>query len=224
MRSGFARFAVLLLAALAGVLPAETVTVYYNQAAWQAAMSAQGSNPLTTIGFNASQWTSSVKYSPTYTTQVSQSTTAASNGMTVSVDSQFSAPGYAATSTLGHVANGVWTDEISKYGSTTFNFSDPIYGFGGDFDISGGNGLYIAGVGDVGVGASGYNGFIGVIESAPMDSIFISWGDGGVDCFSNSYKLSNFHVATLPTPEPNFGYAVGGLLVAAVSYFLWKRP
>jgi hypothetical protein len=226
MKNGFAR-AALLLVDLACLVPACPVTVYYNQAAWQAAMSQQGNDQLMTIGFVSSQWTSAVEYSPAFTGLVSQSTTAASNGMAVSVDSGFSEPGYAATSTLGHVANGVWTDDISKYGSTSFTFGTPIYGFGGDFEISGATGLYISGVGDVGVGtSSGYDGFIGVVTELPMDSIFISWGSGGnsTDYFGNSYTLTNFAVDTSATPEPSFKYAVAGLLVLAAIWCIRRPP
>jgi hypothetical protein len=87
--------------------------------------------------------------------------------------------------------------------------------------------LYISGVGNVGAGASsGYDGFIGVITDLPMDSIFISWGSGGnsADCFGNSYTLNNFAVDTSPTPEPNFKYAVAGLLVLGAIRCIRRRP
>jgi hypothetical protein len=203
------------------------VGVYFSQADWEAAMSSQGANPLTTISFASSQWTDGMQVSPTYTALVSQSGTAASNGMAVSAVSGYGAPGIADNSTLGHVSNGIWTDVISKYGSTTFSFSDAIYGFGGDFNIANGNGLFISPVGELpypvsASGASplpGYNGFIGIVSDQPMDSFLISWGDNGScsGCVGNSYTLSEFMVgAALPTPEPNFSYVVAGLLILVI--------
>jgi hypothetical protein len=224
------------LGLFARVLPATTVGVYLNRADWEAAMGTQGAGSLATIGFNNSQWTDSIQLSSNFTALVSQSTTAASNGMSISAISGYSSPGWVDNSTLGHVANGMWTDNLSKYGSTTFNFSDSIYGFGGDFDIGGGNGLYLSSGGEVpyptyngkvlfGSAYPGYNGFIGIISNQPMDSILISWGDNGscAQCFGNSYTLSNLAVDIIATPEPNFQYVFVGLVILAASYFLFKR-
>ena len=165
-------------------LAACSVGVYYSQAAWQTAMMQQTGSSLTAIGFNGTQWSSMMLYTPASTTLVSQSSASAGNGMSVSVDSGFGAQGWADPSTLGHVANGAWTDTISKYGSTSFNFSEPIYGFGGDFSIAGSNGLYIGGLGDVGTGSGGYDGFIGYVFKQPVGSLLLSYGDGG---FGNTY-------------------------------------
>lgn len=209
----------------APLLSANSVTVYYDQAAWQAAMTQQGAAPLTNISFAASDWTSSVQYSSGFTGLLSQSTMAASNGMTVSIDSGFSAPGWAAFSTLGQVANGVWMDNLSKYGTTTFTFGDPIYGFGGDFDIAESNGLYFGGIGNVGGGSSDDGGFIGIISNQPMSSLLISWGTAGnnVDYFSNSYTLTNLEVGVSPIPEPDFRWVFAGLTALLISRIAYRR-
>lgn len=229
------------LAAFAGVLvalfvrtsPGATVGVYFNQADWEAAMSLNGANQLTSVGFDDSQWTTSLQTLPSSTTLVSQSSSAASNGMGITIDSTCSAPGVCGS--LGQVSNGFWVDDLAKYGSTTFNFGSDIYGFGGDFDISGGNGLFISPAGDLPYpyydGANpffyypGYNGFIGIISDQPMSDIFISWGDNGscYECFGNSYTISNFQVATIATPEPNFRFVLAGLLVLAALRSPWCR-
>jgi hypothetical protein len=198
---------------------AATVTVYFNQADWQAAISA----PLTSINFDNSNWTNSLHYANNYTSMVSQSASAASNGMNVSIVSGYGAPGYVDNSTLGHVSNGMFVDNISKYGSTTFNFGDNIYGFGGYFNIAGSNGLYLGPTGYLTTPITGsnpsYSGFIGIVSSDPVDSLFVSWGDNGsYDCYSNSYTLSDFQVDTLPTPEPNFKYFFAFLLILASGF------
>lgn len=213
------------LCLFAPLLDAGSITVYYNQAAWQAAMNQQSANPLTSISFASSEWSSSVQYSPSFTGLLSQSTTAASNGMTVSIDSGFSAPGWASFSSLGQVFNGMWVDNLSKYGATTFSFGDPIYGFGADFDIAHPNGLYFGGVGDVGSCSSAYDGFIGIISDQPLDSLLISWGSAGncLDCFSNSYTLTNLEVGMLPIPEPDFRWGFGGFTLLVISRLLYPR-
>ena len=198
-------------------------------------MGQQGKNTLATVGFNSSQWISSLQYTSSLTEEVSRSTTAASNGMAITVDSGFSAPGWADPSTLGHVANGAWTDSISKYGTTTFNFSDSIDGFGGNFNITGGNGLYIEGVGEVpyaeytgplylGSAYPSYHGFIGFVLNQPSDSLLISWGDNGscAQCFANSYTLSGLEVGTLATPEPNFGYVLAGMVILITGFWIYR--
>lgn len=193
---------------------ADQVGLYFERADWEAAMSLHGTNPLTSIGFDRERWTSSLILYPNSTDAVSQS----DQGITVT--SGYSAPGYADNSTLGHVANGIWVDNISKYGSTSFAFANSIFGFGGDFNITGANGLYLSPIGDVGGGTSGYQGFIGIISDQPMNSFLISWGESGgcYACFGNSYSLSGLEVATLPIPEPDFRYAFTGLFIAVVGY------
>lgn len=196
---------------------AATVDVYFNEADWQAAINA----PLTSISFDNSDWASSLQYANNYTSMVSQSTSAATNGMNVSIVSGYGAPGTVDNSTLGHVSNGMFVDDISKYGSTTFHFGDNIYGFGGYFNIAGSNGLYLGPTGYLTTPITGsdpsYSGFIGIVSDQPMNGLFISWGDNGnlFDCYSNSYTLSDLQVATLPTPEPNFKYFFAALLVVA---------
>jgi hypothetical protein len=202
------------------LLPAASVGIYFNEADWQSAFS----NQLTSIDFDNSDWTSSLHYANNYTSMVSQSSTAASNGMNLSVISGYGAPGFVDNSTLGHVSNGEFVDAISKYGGTTFQFGDNIYGFGGYFNIAGSNGLYLGPAGNLITPTTGstpaYSGFIGIITDQPMDNFFISWGDNGCcyGCYSNSYTLSDLQVATLPTPEPNFKYFFAGLLILALGY------
>ncbi len=182
----------------------------------------QVADPLATISFARTQWSSSAQYSLGFTGLLSQSSSAADNGMTVSMYSGFSRPGWADLTTLGHVANGVWTDTLSKYGTTTFSFGDPIYGFGGNFDVALSNGLYIGGAGNVAGGSSAYDGFIGVISDQPLDSLWLSWGSGGdaSDIFGNSYILSNLQVGVVPIPEPDYRWAYFGLPLVVL---IWCR-
>ncbi len=202
--------------------------IYYDQTQWQSAIHAQATLSLTDVSFDNADWTSSFQASRSFDSLTSQSTTATGNGMSISAVSGYSPLGVANNALLGQAANGVWNDTISKYGTTTFNFSEPIYSFGGDFDITGSNGLEIFSGGSsfsspVGV----YDGFIGVISNQPLSSIMITWGQNGGcnQCFGNSYTLSDFKVATDPvqTPEPSFKYAFAGLLLLAVSFAVLRR-
>jgi hypothetical protein len=192
------------------VLCASTV-VYFDQSQWQAATSP------TTVSFASAGWTSTFASSPNYDSLTSVSST-------ITAVSGYSPLGVANNALLGHVSQGVWTDTISKYGSTTFNFADPIYGFGGIFDISGSNGLDIVpGLGPSFATPNGtYDGFVGFVSSQPLDSVLITWGQNGScqQCFGNSYTLSDFQVQNDPvgTPEPNFKYAFAGLLLLAVCF------
>lgn len=203
----------------AGLLPATTV-VYYNQAQWQSAM---GTVPLTGISFVSSDWTSSFQASRSFDSLTSQY---AAGG--ISAVAGYDPLGVANNALLGHAANGVWSDTLSKYGTTTFNFSDPIYGFGGDFDITGSNGLEIlAGGSSLATPNGVYDGFIGVVSDQPLSSILITWGQNGscYQCFGNSYTLSDFQVAPEPvqTPEPSFKYAFAGMLVFAAGFAILRR-
>ncbi len=217
--------ALLIVAALCLFAPASqatTVGVYHDRAEWEAAMSEHGKNPLTSISFDDSLWTERMEFLPRVTQKVSQSTGAASDGMVVSAISGFSAPGLVDSLTLGHVANGLWNDQLSKYGSTTFQFSTAIYGLGGVFHVAQANGLFLGG----GVGEMPQtDGFLGFISDQPMDSLFISWGQSGdcLRCFGNSYTLGNLEVATLPTPEPNYGYALAGMFIVVAGYAAYRR-
>jgi len=217
----------LFVAMFAGLLRSDTV-LYYNQAQWQAAMSAQGTLPLTNISFASSDWTSSFQASSSFDSLTSQSTTAANDGMSITAVAGYSPLGVANNALLGQATNGVWSDTISKYGSTTFNFSDAIYGFGGDFDIAGSNGLeLLAGGSQLATPSGFYDGFIGVISNQPLSSIMITWGQNGScsQCFGNSYTLSDFQVAADPvqTPEPGFKYAFAGLLMFAAGFSVFRR-
>jgi len=221
----------LFLAIIAGLcsasLRADTV-IYYSQAQWQAGMSAQDTLPLTNISFASSDWTSSFQASRSFDALTSQSNTAASDGMSITAVAGYNPLGVANNALLGQAINGAWSDTISKYGTTTFNFSDPIYGFGGDFDISGSNGLEIFAGGSPLTTPNGlYDGFIGVISNQPLSSIMITWGQNGscYQCFGNSYTLSDFQVATDPVqiPEPSFKYALAGLLVFAAGFTILRR-
>jgi len=221
----------LFLAIVAGVvtgsLSAATV-IYYNQAQWQSALSAQSTLPLTNVSFASSDWTSSFQASRSFDALTSQSSTAAGDGMSITAVAGYNPLGVANNALLGQATNGVWSDTISKYGTTTFNFSDAIYGFGGDFDITGSNGLEIFAGGSALTTPNGvYDGFIGVISDLPLSSIMITWGQNGscYQCYGNSYTLSDFQVATDPvqTPEPGFKYAFAGLLVFAAGFAVLRR-
>ncbi len=149
--------------------------------------------------------------------------------MGISVVSGYDPLGAASNSLLGQVSNGVWSDTLSKYGSTTFSFSESLYGFGGDFDVTGSNGLLIyPGTNSPYAISAGYDGFIGVISSQPLSDISILWEpDGnGNECFGTSYTLSDFQLAAtnpLSTPEPDFRYALAGLLIFVLTIAKAKR-
>lgn len=229
MRRGM--FLCLLAGLFVQMSPATTIGVYFNRSDWEAAMSLNGTNPLTPISFSDAQWTSSLQLLPRSSTLVSQSST--NNGMNVTIDSSCSAPGVCGQP--GQVSNGVWVDSLSKYSTTDFLFSSPVYGFGGDFDITGGNGLFIGPGGELPypqyTGGNpffaypSYNGFIGIVTDQPNTDLFISWGDNGscYRCFYNSYTLNNFEVATLPTPEPDFRYPIAGMALLAGCYAARRR-
>ncbi len=194
-------------------------TIYTNQTQWQNAMAAQGYGPLLDVSFANADWTSSFSASQSYDALTSESSTAAGPGLTITAVSGYSPIGIANNALLGQASNGVWSDTISKYGSTTFTFSSPIYGFAGDFDISGANGLELifSDGAQVSTPDGVYDGFFGVVGDGPISSVTLTWGQnpGCYECFGNSYTLSGLEVATDPmtVPEPNYMAAFSLLLL-----------
>jgi hypothetical protein len=161
------------------------------------------------------------------------SSTTAASGLLVTVESGFSSPGYANPATLGQVTNGVFADNISKYGYTIWTFSQPIYAFSADFDMLGGDGLFFApGNIDTFSTASTLNGFFGFDSTDGFTQLLITWSDPANEPFYGAaYNMTNLEVASVSTaaavtatPEPTYIplFALGSLLAIAVCRS--KRP
>ena len=123
----------------------------------------------------------------------------------VSVISEY--PGYVDTT------KGVWWDKLvcPAYGqtTTTWHFSTPIYGFGGNWDpgVPGGPGAHIAvsidgswvNVGEI---PNTYMGqFWGFVSSEPFDSVCLSPGSYCNGAWCETYELDNMVYSSLP-PSP----------------------
>ena len=203
-----------------------STVIYYDQAQWQAAINTQNAGALADISLASADWTSSFQASRSFDSLTSRSSTAVGE---LSVVAGYSPLGVANNALLGHVTNGAFSDTISKYGSTTFNFSEPIDAFGGNFNISGSNGLQIfSGSGpSFNTPGGNFNGFIGFLSDQSLSSVSLTWGQNGscVPCFGNSYILSDFQVASDPVaaPEPSFKYPVAGLLLFVICFTALRR-
>jgi hypothetical protein len=219
---------ILLLCAATG--SATVIQQEFNQAAWQQGITT--GVPATVTAISLSNWQPGVLLSSGNSTNLVSSTTAAS-GLLVTVESGFSSPGYANPATLGQVTNGVFADNISKYGYTIWTFSQPIYAFSADFDMLGGDGLFFApGNIDTFSTASTLNGFFGFDSTDGFTQLLITWSDPANEPFYGAaYNMTNLEVASVSTaaavtatPEPTYIplFALGSLLAIAVCRS--KRP
>jgi hypothetical protein len=118
----------------------------------------------------------------------------------------------------GVIANNSWVDCVGKdgcnglmYDVTTFNFSKPVYGLAGDWDMAAGSGLEIyAGGSAVSpnqyidgsvLAGNPFNGFFGFVSDTPFYSIVFASSSG-----AQSFTLCGLSIAIdppAPSPEPS---------------------
>jgi hypothetical protein len=223
----------LILLLCAGAGSATVVQQEFNQTAWQQGITT--SVPAAVTPISLANWQPGVLVTSNNSTNLLSSTTGA-NGLLVTVESGFANPGYANPATLGQITNGVFADNISKYGYTIWTFSQPIYAFSANFDMLGGDGLFFApGNIDTFSTASTLNGFFGFDSTDGFTQLLITWSDlSGNPGYGSAYNMTNLEVATVntataadivtATPEPTYIplFALGSLLAIAVCRS--KRP
>ncbi len=149
----------------------------------------------------------------------------------VSVSSDIDFDGVNKSAGNGHFVFGGYEDFTEKYSVAVWTFSQPVYAFGGMWNlssinaglqISSGGGLYfmpdgimpVTNTGQAWPGAQ-WSGFWGFISAVPVESVEISFGDDGVPGnFGQSYRFSDMEVAS-DVPEPaNLGlWGLGILLI-----------
>ena len=136
--------------------------------------------------------------------------------------------GYDAGFGNGHLVSGVYTEFTQKYSLTVWHFDQPIYSFGGVWNL----GAVNAGL-EIDAGGQRYflpdglvparslyswndswSGFWGFVSSVPVSEVVIRSGDEGWgNSFGQTYELSNLEVASA-VPEP------GSLLLAVLGIAL----
>jgi hypothetical protein len=115
----------------------------------------------------------------------------------------------------GQFNNGVWVDNISKYGYTVWRFSQPVYAFGADFTMGVQDGLeFFSGLNltmpnallpyERCVGTRQFAGFYGFISATPLAELTISWGTDGPPCacYGQSYNMDNLEISMTPPADP----------------------
>ncbi len=135
------------------------------------------------------------------------------SGVSVSSDVPYDGQGVGEGN--GHLLSGAYAETTSKYSVTTWTFRDPVYAFGGLWNLGPVNaGLQIVPSGGVYFLPDGmtprassdpanWSGFWGFVSDTPIDSVSISTGDEGMpNHFGQSYSLTNLELVT-PTPEPS---------------------
>ena len=222
-------FAAAALVVLCGSVAGAAVVSYNNQGQWQVAVQASDTDVLSNVSFASADWNSYFQASANFDSRISQSVNAIGSGGSITAISGYSPLGVAKDALLGQPSQGQWADTISKYGSTQFVFSNAIYGFGGLFNIAGNNGLefLLPGSTPLSSPAGIYDGFIGFVSDQAFSSITITWGQNGncVQCFGNSYVLSNFQLASsiVETPEPVFTPVIAALVILGISLAAFRR-
>jgi hypothetical protein len=140
--------------------------------------------------------------------------------------------GYDQNAGNGHLVAGAYTEYTQKYSLTVWHFAQPVYSFGGIWNL----GAVNAGL-EIDAGGQHYflpdglvparslyswndswSGFWGFVSSVPVNDVIIRSGDEGwADSFGQTYELSGLEVSTA-TPEP------GGLLLAVLGIGLMIWP
>jgi hypothetical protein len=207
------------LAALASTLlacsvpsSATTLTQYYDQAGWLQGITTTVNTSVQTVSLANADWQPGTLITTDQATNLVTSSTTAVPGLTISVTSGFTSPDTADPSTLGQFVSGSFVDTISQYGYTIFNFSQAIYGFGGNFDVQDGGGLYFFPSGQCTFSAPGdLNGFFGFNADEGFTQVAISWSNfSGAPGYPATYSLSDLEIVTDPpvdaatAPEPAF--------------------
>lgn len=143
-------------------------------------------------------------------------------GVSVSSDIDFN--GYDKGAGQGHFTSGAYLDTTEKYSITVWSFNQPIYAFGGNWNL----GTVNAGL-EINAGGvryfmpdayvpplSSYNsndrpdwptaqwsGFWGFVSTVPIQSVQIFSGDEGTSSsFAQNYTLTGMETATV-VPEPS---------------------
>jgi hypothetical protein len=191
---------------------ATTLTQYYDQAGWLQGITTTVNTSVQSVSLENSDWQPGTLTSDASATNLVTSSTTAVPGLTISITSGFTSPDNADPSTLGQFVNGSFVDTISQYGYTIFNFSQAIYGFGGNFDVQDGGGLYFVPSGQCTFSAPGdLNGFFGFNADEGFNQVAISWSNfSSQPGYPATYSLTDLQIVTDPpvdaaaTPEPGF--------------------
>ncbi|MDQ2842348.1 MAG: hypothetical protein M3Y72_15155 [Acidobacteriota bacterium] len=165
-------------------------------------------------------------------------------GLAVSSDIDFD--GQQAGAGNGRFASGVYSETTSKYSVTTWTFTQPVYAFGGEWNL----GLVNAGLeidaddehyfmpdgfvrplysyawnAQPAWPASAWSGFWGFVSTVPIEQVEIRSGDEGTSSsFAQSYRLSSVEIATA-VPEPgSLGPICAAAAFASFAQFLRSRP
>ncbi len=192
--------------------------------------------PSATGYYTESAFTQAVaQYAPTGTATLTDSFNGGQSGAAgFSVTSAVDFDGDQSAGT-GHFAAGAYSETTEKYSETVWSFNQPIYAFGGTWNLPSINaGLQVIAGGQVyfmpdgivqpwssygqnspQLPAAGWSGFWGFVSSAPVTEVIVSSGDEGFPgSFGQSYAFSDMKTACL-IPEPSCLWLVGagGLLV-----------
>jgi hypothetical protein len=153
----------------------------------------------------------------------------------VSVSSDINYDGYHVGAGNGHFVPGAYQDVTQKYSTTVWTFSQPVYAFGGAWNLGPVNaGLQVEANGTVYFMPDGavqplssyrtgsapewpsqtWSGFWGFVSSVPIDTISISFGDEGfAGSYAQNYSFSNMETVSA-APEPSaLVLIVSGLLI-----------
>jgi hypothetical protein len=141
-------------------------------------------------------------------------------------------PGLSVTTSAGSISGGLWQDRVVHGGdSTTWNFTSPIAGFGGNWDLSpGGPGqgieflvTFVGGgtqlvPGEVPNSFTGQ--FFGFVSNVPIVSVREDGGTQGGN--AETHNLDNLVYSSAAIPEPT-SLALFGMTIGAAGLFGWRR-
>ncbi len=142
----------------------------------------------------------------------------------VSVSSDINFDGYDKGAGAGRFTSGAYLDTAEKYSVTVWSFSQPVYAFGGNWDLGPVNAGLEVNTGDTGYfmpdayvqplssydwndkpewPAAQWSGFWGFVSTVPIQSVEIFSGDEGTSSsFAQNYTFTGMEIATA-VPEPS---------------------